>query len=119
MLVSRTAVPVFCASAQTDDAYRQQLENHLSTLIQRGYITFWHNQQIRPGDNLKDTIETHLSQASIILLLISADFLASDFWQGPAMQRVLQRQQEHSARLIPIVIRPCDWQDQLICKPWQ
>ena len=110
MSVSRIAVPVFCALAPRDDAYRQQLETHLSTLIQQEHITFWHNQQANPGDNLADTIESHLSQASIILLFISVDFFVSDFYTGPAMQLVWQRQQAGLARVIPIVVRPCNWQ---------
>ena len=47
------AVPVFCALAPRDDAYRQQLETHLSTLIQQEHITFWHNQGFEHGRNRK------------------------------------------------------------------
>src|SRR5215469_10227660 len=92
MSVSHRAVPVFCAFAQSDDVYRRQLETHLGTFIQQGHITFWHEQKIYPGHDKASAIETALSEASIILLLISADFLTSDFYTGPAMQIVWRRQ---------------------------
>src|SRR5262245_27907018 len=111
MSVSRMGVAVFCAYASSDEEYGQQLENHLSTLPQQGVITFWHDQQIRPGDNLKDTITTHISQASIILLLVSDDFIASDFCAGPEMKRVFQRHEQGEVRVVPVIIRPCDWRD--------
>jgi tetratricopeptide (TPR) repeat protein len=107
-------IPIFCAYAKSDEAYRQQLENHLSILKQQGLITFWHNQQGNPGDNLADIIESRLSQASIILLLVSPDFFTSDFYTGPAMQLVWQRQQAREAQVIPIVLRSCLWQQSPI-----
>jgi hypothetical protein len=110
MSASRMPVPVFCACANSDDAYCRQLETHLGTFIQQGHITFWHEQKIDPGYDKASAIETHLSEASIILLLISADFLSSDFYIGPVMQLVWQRQQAGLARVIPIVVRPCLWQ---------
>jgi len=85
MSASHRAVPVFCAYANRDEAYGRQLEKHLSTLIKLGLITFWHEQQIDPGHDKANATQTHLSEASIILLLISADFFTSDFYTGPAM----------------------------------
>ncbi len=110
MSASQRVVPVFCAFAQSDDAYRQQLEAHPGTFIQQGHITFWHEQKIDPGHDKASAIKTHLSEASIILLLLSADFFTSDFYTGPTMQLVWQRQQAGQAQVIPIVVRPCFWQ---------
>lgn len=109
MSASPTAVEVCCCYASEDEPYLKQLETHLSTLKRQGLISLWHDQQILPGANRTKTIETHLEKASTILLLISADFLASDYCYSVEMQRALERHAANDARVIPVIIRPCDW----------
>ena len=57
-----------------------------------------------------DEIDMHLETASIILLLVSPDFLASDYCYDIEMQRALERHKSGEARVVPIILRPCDWQ---------
>jgi hypothetical protein len=106
---SFTPVEVFYSYAHEDEAFRDELEKHLSLLRRQGLITAWHDRHILPGADWSQAIDEHLERASVILLLISADFLASDYCYGLEMQRALQRQQANEARVVPILLRPVDW----------
>src|SRR5581483_3359320 len=76
----------------------------------QGLISSWSDRQILPGADWTKTIDHHLETASLILLLISADFLASDYCYGIEMARALQRHEAKEALVIPILLRPVDWQ---------
>src|SRR5438876_5224575 len=109
MPVSSTPVEVFYSYAHEDASWLNELEKHLSLLRRQGLITAWHDRHILPGADWAQAIDKHLERASVILLLISADFLASDYCYGLEMQRALQRHQANEARVIPILLRPVDW----------
>src|SRR5437868_4372586 len=102
-------VSVFYSYAHVDEALRQQLETHLSLLRRQGLISEWHDREILPGAQWAEEIDKHLQTASIILLLVSPDFLASDYCYEIEMQRALERHERGEARVIPIILRPCDW----------
>src|SRR5690349_5863095 len=106
---SRAPVSVFYSYAHQDEALRQQLETHLSLLRRQGLISEWYDRKILPGAEWVGEIDEHLERASIILLLISADFLASDYCYDKEMTRALERHKQGEARVIPIILRPCDW----------
>ena len=72
---SPTPIEVFHSYAHKDESFRAELENHLSLLRRQGIISAWHDRHILPGTNWAQAIDEHLEQASIILLLVSADFL--------------------------------------------
>lgn len=104
------AVEIFCSYAHKDEALRDKVEEHLSSLKRERKIKHWHDRQIKPGENWKDKIDERLERAHIILLLISADFIKSDYCHEIEMQRALQRYGAGEARVIPIILRPCDWE---------
>ena len=108
---SSTPVEVFYSYAHKDETFRNKLETHLSLLQRQGLITAWHDRRILPGADWSQAIDEHLERASVILLLISADFLASDYCYGLEMQRALERHQANEARVIPILLRPVDWNE--------
>src|SRR6266700_3395645 len=116
-----TPVAVFYAYAHEDELLRDQLEKHLSLLSRQGLISEWHDRQIVAGTEWAKQIDEHLETASIILLLISPDFLASDYCYDIEMQRSLERHRRGEAQVIPIVVRPVDWHDapfaRLHCLP--
>ncbi len=88
---------------------RDELAKHLSLLKRRGVIQSWHDRQIGAGVEWEAEIAAHLESAQIILLLISADFMASDFCYDNELQRALERHCKNEARVIPIILRACDW----------
>ena len=102
-------VEVFCSYAHEDEEWLHKLENHLSQLQRQGMLSLWHDQLISAGTEWPQAITSHLETASIILLLISADFLASDYCYSVEMKRSLDRQEAGEARVIPILVRSVDW----------
>ena len=87
----------------------KKLVTHLSVLQRQGVISTWYDRQIVAGTNWARVIDQRLEQASIILLLVSADFLASDYCYEVEMKRALERHEAGQARVIPIAVRPADW----------
>lgn len=100
---------VFMSYSHADEDLRNELEKHLAGLKRQGAITIWHDRRIVPGDELHGQISEHLDAADIILLLVSADFLASDYCYDVEMKRALERHDRGEVRVIPVILRPCDW----------
>jgi DNA-binding NarL/FixJ family response regulator len=103
------SLEVFFSYAHKDEALRDKLVTHLSTLKRQGAITDWHDRLISPGAEWVGQIDNHLNAAGIILLLISPDFIASDYCYGVELVRAMERHQAGQARVIPIILRPVDW----------
>lgn len=103
-----TPITIFYSYARTDERLRKQLEKHLSLLRQQGIVTEWHDRQVVPGSNWAQEIDHRLSTATIILLLVSPDFLASEYCYSVEMQRALDRHQAGNACVVPILLRPVD-----------
>jgi TIR domain len=109
MTTHQNSVSIFLSYAQEDERWLQRLETHLSSLKQQGLISTWDKRQIDAGTNWAKVIDEQLEQASIILLLVSANFLASGSCDQVEMQRALERHKAGKARVIPILLRPVDW----------
>jgi len=92
-----------------DEALRDQLEIHLSSLRRQGLISAWHDRRILAGTEIDQAIDQNLDSADVILLLVSPDFIASDYCYEREVKRALQRHLEGTARVIPVILRPCDW----------
>ena len=80
---------VFCSFAPEDADLYQQLHNHLRLLERQGRVTIWHARLITAGTNWAQVVDEQLARASIILLLISPAFLASDYCYGIEMQQAI------------------------------
>lgn len=92
------------------------MEKHLALLKRQGLIKGWHDRQITPSSEWAGEIDAHLDSADIILLLISADFLASDYCYDIEMKRAMERHEERKARVVPIILCECDWQNSPFAK---
>ncbi len=117
----RHPIEVFCSYASEDKHLLQALEAHLSSLKWQGRITIWHHHLALPGSNQEQAAMTHLEAASLILLLMSSDFMQSDYCYSVEMKRALQRHEAKQARVIPILLRPVDYKgtplEQLVVLP--
>lgn len=102
---------LFISYAHTDEPYRIELEKHLSNLRDQKLITDWHDRKIVPGQNWAREIDSHLETASVMLLLVSSDFMHSRYCSEREMARALARHDEGDAVVIPVIIRPVDFQD--------
>jgi WD40 repeat protein len=111
VLHNSKAVRVFYSYSNADEALRKQLDKHLATLKQQEIIDDWHNRQVLAGTDWLEEVNTHINTAQIILLLISPDFIASSYTYGIEMKIALQRHASLEARVIPIILRPVDWEN--------
>ncbi len=95
---------------------RDRLENHLSNLKYRGLITTWYDREISAGEEWAQQIDIYLNNAHIILLLISASFMASEYCYSIEMRRALERHERQEADVIPILLRPVLYTDAPFAK---
>lgn len=102
-------VKLFYSYAHEDEELRVKLEKHLSVMRRNKDIAGWHDRDISAGTEWKKSIDENLEAAQIIILLVSDDFLASDYCYDIEMARAMERHDSGEARVIPIILRPCDW----------
>jgi len=100
---------LFYSYSHRDDKLRDELEAHLKLLHRQGLINPWNDRCIAAGDEWKGKIDDNLEEADIILLLISVDFIASDYCYDIEMTRALKRHERGEARVIPIIVRDVNW----------
>jgi len=107
---------LFFSYSHADEKLRDRLETHLHPLKREGVIEGWHDRRIKPGDEFDSVISEHLETADVILLLISADFLASRYCYDIEMKRALERHAAGEARVIPVILDFCDWKTSPFAK---
>ena len=101
---------VFCCYTREDQQFLHDLKKHLMPLQREGAIIVQADVDISPGIEWEREIDHHLEDADIILLLISPDFIASDYWFEKVKQKAIARHLQGTARVVPVIIRPTDWQ---------
>jgi len=100
---------LFYSYAHADEALRKRLETFLVMLRREGVIREWHDRKIGAGSEWRGQIDAHLDSADVILLLVSQSFLASDYCYDVELRRAMERHEAGEARVIPIILRSCDW----------
>jgi TIR domain len=100
---------LFLSYSHKDEVLRDQLETQLTMLKRQGVISVWHDRRLIAGDHVDEVISKQLEAADIILLLVSPDFLASEYCYSVEMTRALERHAAGEARVIPVILRPCEW----------
>lgn len=103
------AIEVFFSYSHKDEKLRDELEKHLTILKRQGMISGWHDRKITAGKEWEGQIDAHLNTAGLILLLISADFLFSNYCYDVEMNRAMERHEAKEARVIPVILRACSW----------
>jgi len=109
MTAATRPIKVFYSYAHEDETLRKTLETHLSQLKRQGVIEEWHDRCITPGQEWAKAIDHNLESADLILLLVSADFLKSDYCYGVELRRAMERYEAGEARVIPVILRDVDW----------
>lgn len=102
---------VFFSYCHADEDLRNQLEKQLAILKRQGVIETWHDRCIGAGEELDRAISAELESCYIILLLVSADFLNSDYCYETEMTRAMERHAAGDAIVIPVILRSCLWTD--------
>src|SRR6266516_311595 len=103
-------IEIFVSYAHKDEKLRQGLEKQLKALQRRRLIDVWYDREIGAGAEWEREIDRHLSTAQIILLLISPDFMDSDYCYSIEMKQAIEQHKRGEACVIPIILRPTDWQ---------
>ena len=111
MVKKQGEVRLFYSYAHKDEEYRETLEKHLSFLRRTGKIKEWHDRKIIPGGHVSREISKHLEEANIILLLVSIDFLNSDYCFEIEMNRALKKHKLKETIVIPVILKPCNWEE--------
>jgi RNA polymerase sigma factor (sigma-70 family) len=109
-------VEIFVSYSHADEKYRHALQKHLVGLQRQGVIQGWHDRVIPAGSEWAGEIDTHLDSASVILLLVSPDYLASNYCYEIEMRRALERHDAGEVCLVPILLRPVDLDGQPFSK---
>ncbi len=102
---------LFYSYSHRDEDLRDELAKHLALLERRKIIRSWHDRKITAGAEWAGKIDKNIEAADIVLLLVSADFIASDYCYEKEMKRALERHAQGAARTVPVIVRPCDWHD--------
>jgi hypothetical protein len=103
------AIRVFYSYSHKDEAFREELDAHLAQLRRASFIEAWHDRKILPGEQWADAISQNLETANIVILLVSADFLNSDYCYEIELKKAVERHDSGTACVIPIITRPVDW----------
>ncbi len=110
---------LFVSYAHEDVAFLKRLKVHLARPIFDFGFEFWDDSRINLGDKWANEIETALNDSSIVILLISADFLASNFIVNQELPKILVKEKKAGTRIIPVIIGPCGFDDDPILSQFQ
>lgn len=109
--LKKLTVETFISYSPKDEDLRKELDDHLSNLKRQGKIFVWYDEAIEPGAERKVEIKKRLESAHLILLLISSGFMASNSCYQEQMQQALERYEAGTAQVIPIILKPVDWEN--------
>jgi len=107
---------IFLSYSHEDEAMKVQLDRNLVMLKRSDKISTWQDRQIMPGMEWDETIVKELATADIILLLISVDFNNSQYIWDKELAVAMERHEKKEARVIPIILRTCEWSDMPYAK---
>jgi hypothetical protein len=103
------SVELFISYSHRDEELRQRLDKHLASLKRQKVIEAWHDRKLEAGMEWAKQIDDNLNKANIILLLISPDFIASNYCSEIEMEQAIKRHEAGEAIVVPIILEPCDW----------
>ncbi len=103
-------IKIFVSYAHRDESLLKKLKMHLKPLLRQGLIDLWYDRNISAGADWEREIDKHLETAQIILLLVSPDFIDSDYCHGIEVRRAKERHERGDAIIIPTILRPIKWQ---------
>lgn len=102
---------LFISYSHKDEQLKDELLTHLGALKRQQVIETWHDRKILGGDNINHSIDENLERADIILLLVSPYFIDSNYCYEIELMRAMERNNLGSARVIPVILHPCDWKN--------
>jgi TIR domain-containing protein len=110
MILAHRPLRVFCSYSHKDEQYFTELWTSLARVRQQGLIEGWHDRQISPGIDWDQAIDENLNTSDIVLLLVTPDFINSEYIRKKEITRALEKHERDEARVIPIIVRYADWE---------
>jgi hypothetical protein len=107
---------VFVSYCHADEALKAELLKHLEPLRRQKLVEAWHDRKIQAGSEWKGEISSHLDTSDVILLLVSIDFINSNYCYEIELERALERHENGEATVIPIILRHCIWAETPFAK---
>jgi len=104
-------ISAFVSYSHADAKLKAELIKHLAPLDRLKLVSHWDDGEIKPGDHWEKTIADRMAAAKLVLLLISSDFIASEYCYDKELAAALKRDKAKTARVLPIILRPCLWQE--------
>jgi len=104
--MAQKLIEVFFSYSREDKPLRDKLDIHLSSLKRQGVISAWHDRQIVAGSEWEEEIDHHMRTADIILLLISPNFVNSEYCYAIELPEAMKRHEAGEASVVPILLRP-------------
>ena len=109
--MNKNKVKIFLSYSHIDEEFKNKLDVHFAPLKRNNKVDTWNDRKLIPGTLFDEEIKKHLTEDDIIILLISADFINSDYCYEIEMTTALERMKNGTAVVIPIILRPCLWQE--------
>lgn len=106
---SQKKIKVFLSYSHEDEKYKQELDKHLAVQKRNGVIETWNDRKLLAGTHIHEEIDEKLVEADLIILLVSADFFASDYCYEKEMKKALELNEAGKNIIIPVIVRECDW----------
>jgi hypothetical protein len=113
---AKKRITIMTSYSYPDLTLWQELERHLAGLKNQGLVETWYDQQIDPGQDWESHISEHLETSDVFLLMVSSYFLSSQYCWNKEMKRALERHEDGTAVVIPVIVRPCDWESAPFAK---
>ncbi|HAC63519.1 MAG TPA: hypothetical protein DCF68_08250 [Cyanothece sp. UBA12306] len=107
--MTEQSVKLFISYSHRDEELRHQLDKHLASLKRQNVIDSWHDRKIEAGMEWAKQIDDNLNNADIVLLLISPDFIFSNYCSEIEMEQAIKKHEAGETIVVPIILEPCDW----------
>lgn len=114
MFNSEVQLKIFISYSHKDEWLKEELQAILKVLERSTDAIVWHDRMILPGRNIDDEIDENLDDSDIFLMLISTDFMASNYCYLKEFERAKERHERGEMEIVPIIVRHCNWENSPI-----
>jgi hypothetical protein len=102
---------IFISYSHKDKVWKDLLLTHLNVLALEGCYEVWDDRRIATGDNWLPEIERALNDAHVAILMVSANFLTSNFIRKKEVPKIMERRENEGLIVIPVIVKPCAWEE--------